>query len=547
MARFSRKIEDVLASVSVPLSASPQVIGRFDDDPPRETVSFPKVLDFSFPQSSPDSKITQIGEVIYVGDGVCHVAGLDKSTIDETIQIKTQRGIETALILGIQEDRIEAVVLGDYSLIKRGDPAKSTNQKLKFPIGKATVGRVLNPLGQPLDGLGPVNATKFGQVEFPAPGVVDRVPIIEPLHTGILNIDSTIPVGRGQRELVIGDRKTGKTRTMLDVISNQQDQKVYCIYVGIGMQAAKAKATYQLLEKRGALKYTTLIIAQSDDPPPLQYLAPYAGAALGESYMYHGKHALVIYDDLSKQAKAYRQVSLLLKRSPGRDAYPGDIFFLHSRLLERASKLHASLGGGSLTALPIAETQGGDISDYIITNLMSITDGHIYLDANMMHEGLMPAINSGASVSRIGGKVQSRLLQKVGELTSRTLARYEEVKSFETINTEVTAETMRDIKRGKRVREILAQDTDISYTPEEEIIILGIATSTRMDHFDPQHTVKFKTHIVPFLRSLNQKQIAEVFSKNQKIEAIDPLLDKLFAHFCARYQLPSIPSGTRQE
>jgi F-type H+/Na+-transporting ATPase subunit alpha len=547
MARFSRKIEDVLASVSVPMSASPQIIGKYDDDPPRETVSFPKILDFSFPQSSPDSKITQVGEVIYVGDGVCHVAGLDKSTIDETIQIKTQRGIETALILGIQEDRIEAVVLGDYSLIKRGDPAKSTNQKLKFPIGKATVGRVLNPLGQPLDGLGPINATKFGQVEFPAPGVVDRVPIIEPLHTGILNIDSTIPVGRGQRELVIGDRKTGKTRTMLDVISNQQDQKVYCIYVGIGMQAAKAKATYQLLEKRGALKYTTLIISQSDDPPPLQYLAPYAGAALGESYMYQGKHALVIYDDLSKQAKAYRQVSLLLKRSPGRDAYPGDIFFLHSRLLERASKLHSSLGGGSLTALPIAETQGGDISDYIITNLMSITDGHIYLDANMMHEGLMPAINSGASVSRIGGKVQSRLLQKVGELTSRTLARYEEVKSFETINTEVTADTMRDIKRGKRVREILAQDTDISYTPEEEIIILGIATSTRMDHFDPQHTVKFKTHIVPFLRSLNQKQIAQVFSKNQKIEAIDPLLDKLFTHFCARYQLPSIPSSTRQE
>jgi F-type H+/Na+-transporting ATPase subunit alpha len=299
------------------------------------------------------------------------------------------------------------------------------------------MGRVINPMGEPLDGLGNIHAEAHRDVEFPAPGVVDRAPIDQPLNTGVLNIDTTIPIGRGQRELVIGDRKTGKTRTMLDIISNQKGQHVHCIYVGIGIQAAKAKAAVQLLQKRGVLNFTTFVIAHSDDPPPIQYIAPYVGAAIGEYYMYQGKHALIIFDDLSKQAKAYRQVSLLLKRSPGRDAYPGDIFFLHSRLLERASQLTAKLGGGSMTALPVAETQVGDISDYIITNLMSITDGHIYLDANMMHEGILPAINSGASVSRIGGKVQTPMLRKVGELAGRILARYSEVRSFETINTEV--------------------------------------------------------------------------------------------------------------
>jgi len=294
----------------------------------------------------------------------------------------------------------------------------------------------------------------------------------------------------------------------------------------------------QLLQKRNAMSYTTMVVAHSDDPPTLQYLAPYVGAALGEYFMYGGKHALIIYDDLSKQAKAYRQVSLLLKRSPGRDAYPGDIFFLHSRLLERASQLNSKLGGGSLTALPIAETQGGDISDYIITNLMSITDGHIYLDANMMHEGVLPAVNSGASVSRIGGKVQFSLLQKVGELSSRILARYNEVKSYETINTEVSEDTLRDIVKGKRIRDIFSQDSSFNLTEVEEVILLALACSDRMNHWEPTHLDIFKQHFINYLRQIDTKSLAEKILSVKKIEQIDPDLQTLYISFCQQYNLP---------
>jgi F-type H+/Na+-transporting ATPase subunit alpha len=510
----------------------------------QEPLSFPRILDYTFPTALPEEPVIQIGEVTYVGDGICHVTGLDRARIDEIVEIKTSKGIVKALILGLQENRLDAVVLGDYTSIKRGDPARSTASRLKVPVGKALLGRVINPMGLPLDGLGPIKAEEHRDVEFPAPGVVDRVPITIPLHTGIVNIDTTIPIGRGQRELVIGDRKTGKTRTMLDIISNQKGQNVVCIYVGIGMQAAKAKAAVELLEKRGVLNFTTFVIAHSDDPPPLQYIAPYVGAAIGEHYMYHGKHALVIFDDLSKQAKAYRQVSLLLKRSPGRDAYPGDIFFLHSRLLERASQLNSKLGGGSLTALPIAETQVGDVSDYIITNLMSITDGHIYLDANMMHEGILPAINSGASVSRIGGKVQSPMLRKVGELASRILARYNEVRSFETINTEVAEETLRDIRRGKRLREIFSQDSEMAYTDDEQVILLALAASSRMDHLDLKEIQKVKTTLIPFYRDHRTKDIETMIHTGKELEALDPWLNSFFTAYC-QYQQITLPPSQR--
>ncbi len=543
----SKKLEEHL-SFSHTKPTEPDINAVQSPDPIISTaLTFPRLLDFSFPDSeTPETNISQVGEVIYVGDGVCHVRGLDGAKIDEIIEIHTYKGTEKSLILGVQEDKLETVVLGNYTNIKRGDPAKLTHAKLKTPVGKSLLGRVINPLGFPLDGKGALKADHHREVEFNAPGVVDRVPITQPLHTGILAIDTTIPIGRGQRELVIGDRKTGKSRAMLDLISNQKNEFVYCIYVGVGIQSAKAKGTLELLEKRGAMKYTTMVIASSDDPPSLQYLAPYVGAAIGEFYMYSGKHALVIYDDLSKQAKAYRQVSLLLKRSPGRDAYPGDIFFLHSRLLERASQLSPKLGGGSLTALPIAETQAGDISDYIITNLMSITDGHIYLDANMMHEGIMPAINSGASVSRIGGKVQSKLLQKVGELSGRIIARYEEVKSFETINTEVTAETMRDIKRGKRIRELFSQDTDLRVSHDEAVIFLALATSARLDHWDMVHVKTYKESFIPFFRSLSSPKLQEVLTETKKIEEIDELLDNIFKRFCYRFKLPTLPTKTQE-
>lgn len=506
-------------------------------------ISFPRILDYTFPGTLDEEPVVQIGEVTYVGDGICHVAGLDHAKIDEVIEIKTLRGIVPALILGLQEDRLEAVVLGDYSLIKRGDQAKSTRSKLKVPVGDGLLGRVINPLGIPIDGLGPIQADDYRDVEFPAPGVVDRASIVNPLNTGILAIDTTIPIGRGQRELVIGDRKTGKTRTMLDIITNQSDQNVKCIYVGVGIQAAKAKAYVALLEKRGALRYTTLVISHSDDPPPYQYLAPYVGTALGEYYMYQGHHSLVIFDDLSKQAKAYRQISLLLKRSPGRDAYPGDIFFLHSRLLERASQLTSPLGGGSLTALPLAETQSGDISDYIITNLMSITDGHIYLDTNMMHEGIFPAINSGASVSRIGGKVQTPLLRKVGELASRILIRYNEVKSFETINTEVSEETMLDIKRGKRIREVFSQLSEMKLSPDEQIILLAIAVSSRLDYWELKDVVVFKNDLIPYFRNVKTAAVDQLLKTSKDLSALDSWLNQLLYDFCVQKNLPLPPKG----
>jgi F-type H+-transporting ATPase subunit alpha len=505
-------------------------------------LSFPRILDYSFPPGISEAGITQVGQVSYIGDGVCHIVGLDNAKVDEIVSIKTGSGYEKTLVLGIQDGRIEAVVLGDYANIKRGDSANLTHQQLQTPVGPELVGRVVSPLGEPIDGLGPIKTEQHRNVEFPAPGVIDRVPITKPLISGILSIDTTIPVGKGQRELVIGDRKTGKSRTVLDYISNQKDKQVQCVYVGVGIQAAKAKSALELLTERGAMSYTTMVLALSDDPPSIQYIAPYVGAAIGEYFMYEGQDALVVYDDLSKQAKAYRQVSLLLKRSPGRDAYPGDIFFLHSRLLERAGKLSPKLGSGSLTALPVAETQIGDVSDYIITNLMSITDGHIYLDANMMHEGIMPAINSSASVSRIGGKVQSKILQKVGELAGHILARYEEVKSFETINTEVTPETLRDIKRGKRIREIFSQESSTNFAITEQILMLGIAVSARMDHLELDQVDLFKTHFLDFIRQLDHDRLEAKIDRANRLEDVNPLFDKLFNAFTKKYALPSIPN-----
>lgn len=546
----TKKIEDFLEKVSTsisfdPLKTSDKAEPQEELEPPKTKLTFPRILDFSFPSTSNQTNVVQLGEIIYVGDGVVHIVGLDKATIDEVVEIQTIKGKQKALILGILENRIEAVVLGDYTVIRRGDAVKASGARLKVPVGKGLLGRVINPLGIPLDGLGPIKKEGYRDVEFAAPGVLDRKPIEDPMHTGVMVIDTTIPVGRGQRELVIGDRKTGKSRTLLDVICNQKGKGVFCVYVGVGIQAAKAKATLRLLKDRGALAHTMVVVALANEPPSLQYIAPYVGAALAEHFMYQGKHSLIVYDDLSKQAKAYRQVSLLLKRSPGRDAYPGDIFFLHSRLLERASMLSDDLSGGSMTALPIAETQGGDVSDYIITNLMSITDGHIYLDSNLMHEGILPAVNSGTSVSRIGGKVQTPMLRKVGELAGRILARYNEVKSFETINTEVAEETLRDIKRGKRVKEILSQDSDLNMSPDEQVVSLGIATSSRMDHLELTHSTTFRDHITEFYRQWPDKQeFAKLADTVKDMAEIDPLLDKLFKDFSKEYKLPILETSS---
>lgn len=539
MTKKPNKIEDVLEILSPDSTFEPK--SAIDLGLESNSVSFPQILDFAFPQGSGQTPVVELGEITYVGDGVVHIVGLAKATIDEVVDINTRQNyVEKALILGVGEDKVEAVVLGDYSTIKRGDQVRSTGKKLTIPTGEKLLSRVINPLGRPLDGKGPVDSTKTRPVEFNAPGVMDRQPITEPLHTGIAVIDATIPIGKGQRELIIGDRKSGKSRTLLDIIGNQKNKNVYCIYVGVGMQSAKAKSALKLLAEKEALAYTCMVMSLADDPPSVQYLAPYAGAAIAEEFMYDGKDVLIIYDDLSKQAKAYRQVSLLLKRSPGRDAYPGDIFFLHSRLLERAALLSKEKKGGSMTALPVAETQSGDVSDYIITNLMSITDGHIYLDSNLMNEGVLPAVNSGTSVSRIGGKVQTEVLQKVGELVSRTLARYEEVKSYETINTEVSEETIRDIKRGKRVKEILSQDSKLNLSDDEEVVLLGLAVSNRMDHFETEQVIVFKKNVIPIYRQNNFKELRERVNQAKALSELESGLNNLFSSVCRTYKLPLI-------
>lgn len=490
------------------------------DNGDKTPLRFSQLLDFAFPETI-EGGVAEVGEVIYIGDGVCRVVGLSKAEIEDIINIKTGKGWEKALILGIEDTHIESVVLGEYSNIKQGDQVIATNSRLKVPVGKSLLGRVINVLGVAIDNKGRIDPQGFRDVEFPAPSVMEREPIYEPLKTGVMVVDATIPIGLGQRELVIGDRKSGKSRFAIDVISNQKGKNMTCVYVGVGMQAAKAKSTLETLESRGAMEYTVMVISTSDDPPSLQYLSPYVGTAIAEELMYAGKNVLIIYDDLSKQAKAYRQVSLLLKRSPGRDAYPGDIFFLHSRLLERSSKMHKKLGGGTITALPIAETQSGDISDYIITNLMSITDGHIYLDANMMHEGILPAVNSQASVSRIGSKVQTNLLKKVGELASRGLARYAELKSFETINTEVAEETLRDIKRGKKIKEMLSQISEVNYSYDEIIVLLHLVTADKLEMIELTELATFKLQFLEYYRKIVSSEFRQKCDKSKDLKEID--------------------------
>ncbi|OQA04196.1 MAG: ATP synthase subunit alpha [bacterium ADurb.Bin400] len=458
------------------------------------------VLKKSLPDTTLTPDIVEVGEVIYIGDGICKVAGLTNARIDDVLKVKTDDGEVMVLVLGISDSIVESVVLGDYFTIKKGNLVFSTQKTLKVPAGDKVLGRVISPIGQPLDGLGALKVTQHMDVERPAPAVYMRTPIKQQLKTGFVVIDSIIPIGRGQRELVTGDRKTGKTRLMADIICNLKDQGVICVYVAIGAQKAKVKALAEYLKKSGALDYTTIVMGSSDDPPSLNYLAPYAGTAIAEYFCDQGKDALMIYDDLSKHAKAYRQMSLLLKRSPGRDAYPGDIFYLHSRLLERSAKVSEKYGNGSITALPMCETQNGDISEYITTNLMSITDGHIYLDSQLMHDGILPAVNSSASVSRIGSGIQPPFVKKYGGMAGGQLARYNEVKSYETMNTEITEETEREINRGKRILEIFSQPSGMCYSVFEETILLHLVVNGFLDYIDVKTVAELKKEVVEFYR-----------------------------------------------
>lgn len=491
------------------------------------------LLERSLPDADLTAEIVEIGEVVYIGDGICKVAGLTNARIDDVLRVETEESDVLVLVLGISSDLVETVVLGDYFAVKKGNTVISTQKTLKVPAGKGVLGRIMSPIGRPVDGRGALRGSKFMDVERPAPAVYMRTPITDQLKTGFLVVDSIIPVGHGQRELVTGDRKTGKTRLMADVICNLKGQDIYCIYVAIGAQKAKVKAFAEYLDKRGAFEYTAIVMGSSDDPPSLNYLAPYAGSAIAEYFADNGKRALVIYDDLSKHAKAYRQMSLLLKRSPGRDAYPGDIFYLHSRLLERSARVSEKFGGGCITALPMCETQNGDISEYITTNLMSITDGHIYLDSQMMHDGIFPAVNSGASVSRIGGSIQPKQLRKLSAIAGSQLARYNEVKSYETMNTEITEETEREISRGKRILEFFNQPSGIKYNSAEETILLHIATNGYVDKVALEITAKMKIELIDYYRK-NEAQFKPLTEQAESKESSDKDFS-LYDQFMEKY------------
>ena len=493
----------------------------------------------ALPETSLSPVVTEIGEIVYVGDGVCKIKGLPSARIEDVVEIETAHETIQALILGINQVEIEAVVLGEFTHIKQGAIVRSTGTILQMPSGPGVLGRIVNPLGVPLDGKGPVKAKAMRPVELLAPGVAQRQPVTQQFESGVLVVDTIIPLGRGQRELVIGDRKSGKSRLIASLIINQKGLGIPCVYVAIGAQKAKVRAMEDLLRKAGAMEYTTIVMGGSDDPPSLNYIAPYAGTAIAEYFMYAGQDAIVIYDDLSKHAKAYRQMSLLLKRSPGRDAYPGDIFYLHSRLLERSARLHPSLGGGSLTGFPVAETQNGDVSEYICTNLMSITDGHIYLDVNMMHLGVLPAVDSGTSVSRIGGSVQPPILRKMSELAGTQLARYNEVKSFETINTEISVTTEREIKRGKRVTEIFSQDANERLLNDEKILLLNVVMSGLSEKLELPDLRAIKVDLITYYRSHPYPEWHERSTKEKTIEALSELFNQLIHEYVSWSQLPA--------
>jgi F-type H+-transporting ATPase subunit alpha len=398
--------------------------------------------------------VSEVGTVVSVGDGIARVYGLDRVMAGELVQFPHDIA---GLALNLEEDNVGVVLLGEASAIKEGDEVKRTGKIMSVPVGSALIGRVVSPLGEPIDGKGPINTTEFYPIERLAPGVIDRKPVKEPLQTGLKAIDAMIPIGRGQRELIIGDRQTGKTAVAVDTIINQKGKDVICVYVAVGQKKSTVAQVVRTLEENGAMEYTIVVNASASDPAPLQYLAPYGGCAMGEYFLYNGKHALVIYDDLSKHAAAYREISLLLRRPPGREAYPGDVFYLHSRLLERAAKMADEKGGGSLTALPIIDTHDGEVSAYIPTNVISITDGQIFLETDLFHSGVRPAINVGISVSRVGGSAQVRSMRTVSGTLRLDLAQYRELAAFAQFGSDLDKVTQAQLNRGRRLVEILKQ------------------------------------------------------------------------------------------
>ena len=456
-------------------------------------------------QYKSDIQVVDVGTVIQVGDGIARVHGLEKAMAGELLEF--ENGV-VGMALNLEENNVGVVILGPYTGIREGDQVKRTGRIMEVPVGEELLGRVVNPLGQPLDGKGPINAKQFRPVESPAPGVIHRKSVHEPMQTGIKAIDSMIPIGRGQRELIIGDRQTGKTTIAIDAIINQKDTGVKCIYVAIGQKQSTVANVVETLRRHGALDYTIVVTASASEPAPLLFLAPYAGCAMGEYFMYKGEHVLVIYDDLSKQAAAYRELSLLLRRPPGREAYPGDVFYLHSRLLERAAKLSDALGGGSLTALPFIETQASDVSAYIPTNVISITDGQIFLESDLFYAGQRPAINVGISVSRVGGNAQIKAMKKVAGTLRLDLAAYRSLAAFAQFGSDLDKATQAQLTRGARTMEILKQGVNQPMPVEKQVISIFAAIKGHLDDLPLEAVSRFERELHLYLDS-NAPEIAQ--------------------------------------
>lgn len=447
-------------------------------------------------QYKSEIQVVDVGTVINVGDGIARVHGLENAMQGELLEFAN--GV-VGMALNLEESNVGVVILGPYTDIREGDQVKRTGRIMEVPVGEALLGRVVNPLGQPLDGKGPINTTETRAIESPAPGVIDRKSVHEPMQTGIKAIDAMVPIGRGQRELIIGDRQTGKTAIAIDAIINQKGNGVKCIYVAVGQKQSTVANVVETLRRHGAMDYTIVVTAGASEPAPLLFLAPYAGCTMGEYFMYKGEHVLIIYDDLSKQAAAYRELSLLLRRPPGREAYPGDVFYLHSRLLERAAKLSDKLGGGSLTALPFIETQASDVSAYIPTNVISITDGQIFLESDLFYSGQRPAVNVGISVSRVGGSAQIKAMKKVAGTLRLDLAAYRELQAFAQFGSDLDKSTQARLNRGARTMEILKQGVNQPMPVEKQVISIYAAVKGHLDEIAVDKILRFEREFHAFL------------------------------------------------
>ena len=483
--------------------------------------------------------VEEVGNILEVGDGIARIYGLANCMAGEMLDFGND---VYGLALNLDENNIGAVILGEYIHIREGDEVRRTGKVLSVPVGKAMIGRVVNPLGQPMDGKGPIKTDRTRKLEFKAPGVVYRQPVKQPLQTGIKAVDSMIPIGRGQRELIIGDRGTGKTTIAVDAIINQKGQGVICVYVAIGQKASSVSSVVDRLRQHGAMDYTIVVMSAASDPAPMQYIAPYAGCAMAEEYMYDKEglyeihDTLCIYDDLSKQATAYRQLSLLLRRPPGREAYPGDVFYLHSRLLERAAKLSDAEGGGSLTALPIIETQAGDVSAYIPTNVISITDGQIYLEPNLFFGGVRPAINVGISVSRVGGNAQNKAMKKIAGSLRLDLAQYRELEAFAQFGSDLDKATQEQLTRGERLVEILKQPQYQPMPVEEQIVLIYAGTKGYLDSLPVEDLGRFEAEFLEAMRTKYAEILKKIRDEKELTDKIDESLAKAIDKFTGEFK-----------